>query len=108
MKRRLLRGIGINKSKGIGKIKCISSINDFDKIADGDVIISKAATPDFILILSKIRCLITDEGGLTSHIAIVCRELGTPAIVGTGKATQLLKPGMEIKFNTISGTITFI
>jgi pyruvate,water dikinase len=100
-----LYGIGASGGKGEGKIKMISSINDFELIEEGDVVVTKSATPDFILILSKIACLIADEGGMTSHIAIVCREMETPAIVGTKNGSSTLKNGQFVEFDCSIGIV---
>lgn len=100
-----LSGIGIGNTKGFGRILSVNSVLDFDKIKGGEVLVVQYATPDFIVILKKIKCLITDQGGSTSHIAIVCRELSIPAIVATGKATTLFKDGDYVEFDTRNGCI---
>jgi pyruvate,water dikinase len=99
-------GSGIGQGSGTGQILVIQGIKDFGKIKAGDVVVAKYATPDYILILKKIACLVTDAGGVTSHIAIVCRELGANAIIGTGNATSLLKNNDIVSFNVKEGIIT--
>ena len=100
-----IRGIGINHSSGTGKVIRIESYQEFSKIKGGEVVITKNATPDFILILKKISCLVTDQGGVTCHIAIICRELSIPAIIATGNATTQLTEGMLVTFDTEKGLI---
>lgn len=104
----LLCGLGINNAKGKGIVLSINSHEDFHKVKGGEVVITTNATPDFILILRKIKCLITDQGSMTCHIAIVCRELGIPAILATGHATEYLKEGDLVSFDTVSGEIYLI
>jgi phosphohistidine swiveling domain-containing protein len=98
-------GIGIGKFKGWGKIVRIDSIYDFGRIKGDEVVVTKNATPDFILILKKIKCLITDEGGATCHIAIVCRELNKAAIVATSNSTITFKDGDMVSFDTTKGIV---
>lgn len=104
----VLSGVGIGKAKGVGKVIVVESFNELGRVKKGDILVTKAATPDFIVILKKVACLITDEGGLTSHIAIVSRELKTSAILGTAEATKYLKTGQILKFDCKSGEIEFI
>lgn len=98
-----LKGYGIGGKKGSGRVVHISSYVDFDKIQGGEVVVTKCATPDYIVILKKISCLITDEGGFTSHTAIICRELNIPAILGTSFATQHLKNDNCVMYDTSKG-----
>ncbi|MFZ2153152.1 MAG: PEP-utilizing enzyme [Microgenomates group bacterium] len=101
-----LKGIGIGNSKGSGRVLIISSHQDFAKVKGNEVLVVQNATPDFIVILKKVKCLITDQGGATSHIAIVCRELSIHAIIATGLATAKFHNNDEIYFDTTKGTVT--
>ena len=101
--RKGVNGIGINRFAGRGKVIFVRSYHDFERIRGGEVVVTTNATPDYILILNKLKCLITDEGGVTSHIAIICRELSVPAIVATGNATRALAEGSVVYFDTGSG-----
>ena len=105
MKLKYLSGIGIGNTKGSGRVLLVNSVLDFNKIKGGEVLVTQYATPDFIVILKKIKCLITDQGGSTSHIAIVCRELSIPAIVATGHASTFFKDNDLVEFNTKDGHI---
>ncbi|OGD81329.1 hypothetical protein A2572_02300 [Candidatus Collierbacteria bacterium RIFOXYD1_FULL_40_9] len=100
-----LYGKGVSFGKGIGRVRLITSIKDFGMVEEGDVVISKSATPDFVLILDKAACLVADEGGITSHIAIVCREMDKPAIVGTKNASTTLKNNQLVEFDCAMGTL---
>ncbi len=100
-RKKIVTGLGINKARGSGPVLVVNSYKDFDNVKGGEVVLTANATPDFILILKKIKCLIVNEGSLTCHIAIVCRELGTPAIVATGSATEVFANGEMVTFDTV-------
>ena len=83
----------------IGRACLVFSEKDFVKVKKGDIIISPMTTPKFTVLFDKINGIITDEGGITCHAAIVSRELKIPCIVGTKNATKVIKDGdmIEIK-----------
>ncbi|BFI73177.1 phosphoenolpyruvate synthase [Nanoarchaeota archaeon] len=97
----LLKGIAASPGIGVGKVKIILSPEEFDKFEEGDVLVTKMTNPDYEPLMAKASAIVTDEGGHLSHAAIVSRELGKPAVVGTGEATKILKDGMII---TVDGT----
>lgn len=101
----IIAGTGVSWGKGAGKVRLISSIVDFDLVQEGEIVVTKSATPDFVLILDKALCLIADEGGMTSHIAIVCREMDKPAIVGTKVGSIILRDGQVIEFDCSTGLV---
>lgn len=88
---------GDSASPGVasGKPKLILSPKELDKIKEGDVLVTSMTTPDFVPAMKKAVAIITDKGGQTSHAAIVSRELGVPAVVGTKNGTRLL-PKLEM------------
>lgn len=106
--KKVLRGVGINNYSGTGVVLTINSHKDFDKISGGEVVVVQNATPDYILILRKIACLVANEGCATCHIAIICREMNTPAILGTAFATKYLKDGQLVRYDTRQGSIEVI
>lgn len=106
--KKILKGVGINKYSGTGVVLKVTSYKDFSKVTGGEVVVTQNATPDYILILKKIACLVANEGCSTSHIAIVCREMNTPAILGTGLATKHLKNGQLVQYDTQSGLVEVI
>ena len=65
-----------------------------DVVKDGDVLVTTMTMPDMVPAMSRAAAIVTDEGGMTCHAAIISRELGTPCIVGTSNATSILKNGM--------------
>jgi pyruvate,water dikinase len=96
--------IGAPASPGIatGPVKIIKKPKELSKILKGDVLVAKMTSPDYVPGMKRAGAIVTDEGGLTSHAAIVSRELGVPCIVGTKDATQKLKDTMVV---TVDGDI---
>ncbi|HTM06634.1 MAG TPA: phosphoenolpyruvate synthase [Patescibacteria group bacterium] len=89
----IIQGIGIGAKIVSGKVRCIMNLTDANSIQEGEILVTYMTDPDWVLVMKKAAGIITDEGGRTCHAAIVSRELGIPAIVGTQKATALLKTG---------------
>ncbi|ABO34804.1 phosphoenolpyruvate synthase [Methanococcus maripaludis C5] len=87
----LLKGIGASPGTEAGKVKIITEIEEIGRIIDGDILVTKMTTPDMVPAMKKAAAIITDDGGLTCHAAIISRELGTPCVVGTKEATKMLK-----------------
>jgi pyruvate, water dikinase len=98
---------GLNASPGIasGAVKIVKDISELDKIQQGDVLVTKMTSPDYVVSMKKAFAIVTDEGGLTSHASIVSRELGIPAVVGTEKATHILKENEIITVDGNTGKI---
>jgi len=90
-KKVLLTGLGASPGIGWGPVVNIKSPKEIRRVQQGDILVTSMTTPDFVPAMKKVSGIITDKGGLTSHAAIVSRELGVPCVVGTGKATQVLK-----------------
>ncbi len=103
--RPILEGLGASPGIGIGYVKIIKTMEDLVKIRKGDVLVTKMTDPDMVVSMQKSVAIVTDEGGLTAHAAIVSREMGIPAIVGTGNATSILKDGMKITVDGSSGRV---
>lgn len=101
----IIKGFPASPGVGIGVAKILKDASETVKIESGNVLVAKMTTPDFVPAMKKASAIVTDEGGMTSHAAIVSRELGIPCIVGTGNATQVLKEGMEITVDGSSGIV---
>ncbi len=89
----LLEGQGASPGVATGRVVIVSGVKDLGRIRDGDIMVAKMTNPDMVPGMRKVSAIITDEGGMTCHAAIVSRELGTPAVVGTKEATRVLKEG---------------
>ena len=101
----LLRGLGVSPGIGVGTVKLILNEKEIDKIKKGDVLVTTMTTPDMVPAMKKASAIVTDEGGMTCHAAIVSRELGIPAVVGTKEGTKVLKEGMLVTVDGEKGII---
>ncbi|MDD3421788.1 MAG: phosphoenolpyruvate synthase, partial [Methanocellales archaeon] len=96
----ILEGIGASPGLAYGNVEIVSKLDELDRVGKGDILVTQMTTPDMVTAMKRAVGVITDEGGLTCHAAIVSRELGTPCIVGTKKGTKVLK---DVKVVTIDG-----
>lgn len=98
---------GVTANKGIirGIVKVVRDRGELDKVEVGNILVSSLTTPDFIVAMRKAVAIVTDFGGLTSHAAIVSRELGVPCIVGTKNATKILEDGDIVEVNADEGIV---
>jgi len=101
----ILEGQSASPGIGVGTVKIIKSMDDLHKIKKGDVLVTEMTNPDMVVAMQKSAAIVTDEGGMTSHAAIVSREMGIPAIVGTETATRDLKDGMRITVDGANGKV---
>jgi len=89
----------------IGKVRVLLSSRDHGKMKKGEILVAPMTSPDYILAMRKAKAIITDVGGLMSHAAIVSRELGVPAVVGTKVATKVLKDGDRVEVDAKNGIV---
>ena len=101
----LLRGLGASPGISSGVVKIISDMKDLEKVRKNDILVTKMTNPDMVVAMQKATAIVTDEGGITSHAAIVSREMGIPCVVGTEKATSLLKEGEQISVDGSRGLV---
>lgn len=101
----ILKGLPASPGFATGRVRVILDISDLPSMQSGEILVTKMTTPDFVPAMRKASAIITDEGGLTSHAAIVSRELGVPAVIGTEKATSILKNEMLITVDANKGII---
>ncbi|HET7099167.1 MAG TPA: phosphoenolpyruvate synthase [Patescibacteria group bacterium] len=101
----ILTGAAASPGIGTGPVKILKDPKEISKIQKGDVLVAPMTSPDYVPAMKKANAIITDQGGQTSHAAIVSRELGIPAVVGTEKATKSLKDGMIVTVNGETGQI---
>ncbi len=100
-----LQGMIANKGKIRGPAKVVRSSVDIGKVKRGDILIAPMTTPDYIIGLRKAAAIVTDEGGITSHAAIVSRELGIPCVIGTKHATTVFKDRDIIEVDAEKGVV---
>jgi pyruvate,water dikinase len=101
----LLRGLGASPGIAAGEARIVTKLDHLDQVADGDIIVTEMTMPDMVPAMKRAAGIVTDEGGMTSHAAIVSRELGVPAVVGTGSGTRELEDGQPITIDGDKGTI---
>ncbi|MDO8443944.1 MAG: PEP-utilizing enzyme [bacterium] len=100
-----LRGMIASRGVATGKVSIIYHQGEFAKFKEGDILVTTMTHPEFLPIMKKSSAIVTDEGGITCHAAIVARELGIPCIIGTKTATQVLKDGDIIEVDADKGTV---
>ncbi|MHB1278254.1 MAG: phosphoenolpyruvate synthase [Bacteroidia bacterium] len=104
----ICQGIGLGNSIISGKARLLKSPAEMDKLAKGEILVTRRTDPDWDPVLKKAGAIITDQGGRTSHAAIVAREVGATAIVGTGNATEVIKEGQVITVSTAEGDAGYV
>ncbi|WKZ25857.1 MAG: phosphoenolpyruvate synthase [bacterium] len=101
----ILKGIPASPGVGTGVVKILKSPKEIDKIKSGDILVAPMTSPDYVPAMKKASAIVTNEGGMTSHAAIVSREMGIPCVVGTKEGTKILKDGDYVTVNGASGEI---
>ncbi|WP_127902489.1 phosphoenolpyruvate synthase [Solirhodobacter olei] len=99
----LLSGLSVGSAVATGRVCLIESAKEIDRFVDGSILVTSTTDPDWVPIMKRASAIVTDHGGRTSHAAIVSRELGLPAVVGTGNATHLLHDGQDVTVNCAEG-----
>jgi len=101
----ILSGLAASPGIGTGKVMVVEGLGDLHKVQAGHVLVTKMTNPDFVPAMKRAEAIVTDEGGLTAHAAIVSRELGIPCVVGTDTATDILKEGQLITVDGKAGKV---
>lgn len=101
----LLQGAPASPVIGYGKVVMVKSPKELDKVKKGDVMVTEMTNPDYVPAMRRASAIVTDKGGRTSHAAIVSRELGIACVVGTEKATKILKEDMVVTVDGARGIV---
>lgn len=104
----ICEGRAIGHKIGAGKAKVLGSISEMDKIEQGDVLVTDMTDPDWEPIMKKASAIVTNRGGRTCHAAIIAREMGIPAVVGCGNATDTIATGDEVTVSCAEGDTGYI
>ncbi|MBD8495624.1 phosphoenolpyruvate synthase [Pseudomonas syringae] len=104
----LVEGRAIGQRIGAGKVRIIKDVSEMDKVQPGDVLVSDMTDPDWEPVMKRASAIVTNRGGRTCHAAIIARELGIPAVVGCGNATQLLRDGQGVTVSCAEGDTGYI
>jgi pyruvate,water dikinase len=106
--KRLLSGHAVGDSIAAGRVRRLESPEQIDELDAGEVLVTRMTDPDWVPIMRKAAAIVTDHGGRTSHAAIVSRELGLTAVVGTENATRLLRDGEEVTVSCAEGDTGYV
>jgi phosphohistidine swiveling domain-containing protein len=103
-----VKGVSAYPGKVTGTARVVRHVGEIDKVQKDDILITLNTTPSFILAMKRSAAIVTDEGGITCHAAIVSRELGIPCIIGTKAGTRLIPDGAKIKVDATNGTVRLL
>lgn len=99
----LIAGLSVGDAIASGSVCLVKSSQEIDKVKDNSILVTEMTDPDWVPIMKRVAGIVTDYGGRTCHAAIVSRELGIPAVVGTGHATRILEDGQEVTISCAEG-----
>ena len=101
---------GIAGSPGVleGTARVVMTVDEFDAVQDGDILVCQMTNPAWVVLFTKIAGLVTDTGGTTSHPAVLSREFGIPAVVGTSLATRRIATGDRIRVDGTNGRVEIL
>lgn len=102
----LLRGLGASPGVATGPARILREAGDGQRLQPGDVLVAHMTSPDWVPVMRRAAAIVTDAGGMTSHAAIVSRELGIPCVVGAHDATTALRDGIIVTVDATAGTVT--
>jgi pyruvate,water dikinase len=101
----ILKGLAASPGIASGRARVLKGPEEISRVMSGDILVTAMTSPDYVPAMKKAAAIVTDEGGITSHAAIVSRELGVPCVVGTGTATKTITEGMEVTVDGRSGLV---
>ncbi len=104
----IVEGRAIGHKIGSGTVRVLNSISEMDQVQVGDILVTDMTDPDWEPIMKRAAAIVTNRGGRTCHAAIIARELGIPAVVGCGNATDLIKAGQDVTVSCAEGDTGFI
>jgi pyruvate,water dikinase len=104
----IVEGRAIGQKIGTGPVRIVHNISEMDKVQAGDVLVTDMTDPNWEPVMKRAAAIVTNRGGRTCHAAIIARELGIPAVVGCGNATEVLKDGMLVTVSCAEGDTGFI
>jgi pyruvate, water dikinase len=104
----IAEGRSVGQKIGSGVARVVRSIKDMDRVKEGDVLVADMTDPDWEPVMKRASAIVTNRGGRTCHAAIIARELGVPAIVGTGNGIEMIPDGAEVTISCAEGDTGFI
>jgi phosphohistidine swiveling domain-containing protein len=106
--RDLLLGQGASPGRATGRVRIVTSVQDFDAFEQGEVLVARATAPAWTPLFERAAAVVTDGGTLAAHASLVAREYGIPAVVGTGDATRRLSTGQVVTVDGSTGTVDVV
>src|SRR5688572_8295637 len=103
-----VKGLGASAGVYEGPARVVESVEQFDQVRKGEVLVCKMTSPAWVVLFTRIGGLVTDSGGALSHPAVVSREFGIPAVVGTRTGTHTIKTGQRVRLNGASGLVEIL
>ena len=103
-----LTGLGASRGTSTGRARVVQEAADFQKVEAGDILVTPVTSSGYNVLLPLLRAIVTDRGGVLCHTAIVAREFGIPAVVGTGEATARIPDGARIRVDGTNGTVAIL
>jgi phosphoenolpyruvate synthase/pyruvate phosphate dikinase len=105
---RLITGLGASAGVIEGIARVVRTVDEFDDVRDGDILVCQMTNPAWVVLFTKIAGLVTDTGGTTSHPAVLAREFGIPAVIGTSVATHRIVTGDRIRIDGSAGKVEIL
>ena len=105
---RIITGLGASAGVLEGIARVVRTVDEFDEVRDGDILVCQMTNPAWVVLFTKIAGLVTDTGGTTSHPAVLAREFGIPAVIGTSVATQRIVTGDRLKIDGTAGRVEIL
>jgi pyruvate,water dikinase len=103
-----IRGLAASPGIAEGPARLVESLDEFDQVREGEILVCRMTNPAWVVLFTKIAGLVTDAGGVASHPAVVSREFGIPAVVGTSSATQRIATGDRVRVNGSTGVVEIL
>jgi pyruvate,water dikinase len=107
-KREEIEGLAASPGVAEGTARFVASLEEFDQVREGEILVCRMTNPAWVVLFTKIAGLVTDAGGAASHPAVVSREFGIPAVVGTSNATERIKTGDRVRVNGATGIVEIL
>jgi pyruvate,water dikinase len=101
----VVSGLGASPGVGAGRVRRLGSVDEAHRLETGEVLVARMTTPDWVPAMRRAAALVTDGGGITCHAAIASRELGVPCVVGTRRATEVLRDGEVVTVDGAAGAV---
>ncbi|HEY4634445.1 MAG TPA: PEP-utilizing enzyme, partial [Candidatus Limnocylindrales bacterium] len=105
---RLVKGIAGSPGVVEGTARVVMTVDEFDEVTDGDILVCQMTNPAWVVLFTKIAGLVTDTGGVTSHPAVLSREFGIPAVIGTSVATHRIATGDRLRVDGSNGVVEIL